>query len=233
MTADFRIVHGELEGPGVEIARPFASNGRSITPTVIVIHYGVTRTLSGLVTAQRARGFWAHLSISDNRILQELSLEQMGSHAGLSVWKGRTSVNAFSIGIEINNMGPAISDGHGGFVGVDGRAISAANVVEAHMPGVSYAHWEKYSNATVESVRSVCLALTKHYDISDIVGHSDISPGRKIDPGPAFPLNELRTYCGFAPLAGHATPASNKAMPLVGLGVATLLAGVCISQMRK
>jgi N-acetylmuramoyl-L-alanine amidase len=41
-------------------------------------------------------------------------------------------------------------------------------------------------------VEIVCQALIEKYNIKEIVGHDDIAPGRKVDPGPAFPMQKLK-----------------------------------------
>ena len=40
-------------------------------------------------------------------------------------------------------------------------------------------------------------ALCDRYHLDDITGHDCIAPERKIDPGPAFPMADLRAFCGF------------------------------------
>ncbi|MFQ5584692.1 MAG: SH3 domain-containing protein [Calditrichia bacterium] len=44
----------------------------------------------------------------------------------------------------------------------------------------------------MDLVEEICQLLIERYSISAILGHEEISPGRKSDPGPAFPLDVLR-----------------------------------------
>lgn len=48
-----------------------------------------------------------------------------------------------------------------------------------------------YTDAQYEALAQLAAALRERYPISDIVGHADIAPGRKTDPGPAFDWNRL------------------------------------------
>lgn len=53
--------------------------------------------------------------------------------------------------------------------------------------------WHEYSEEQIHIIEEICAELMKHYPIKFILGHEEISPGRKIDPGPAFPLDKLRS----------------------------------------
>jgi N-acetylmuramoyl-L-alanine amidase len=88
-------------------------------------------------------------------------------HAGLSSWKGQTQLNASSIGIEIVN---------GGFKG--SRETGA---------------WQDYPSEQMDVVLELVKDIVKRHDIraDRIVGHSDIAPQRKVDPGPKFPWKRL------------------------------------------
>ena len=83
-------------------------------------------------------------------------------HAGKSNWKKFKSLNKYSIGIEINNPG----HDHG---------------------------YKVFSSKQIISLIKLLKYLKKKYNIKkqNILGHSDISPNRKKDPGEKFPWNKL------------------------------------------
>ncbi len=53
-------------------------------------------------------------------------------------------------------------------------------------------YWHAYTPDQIVIVRDICSMLCKAYPIEFILGHEEISPMRKVDPGPAFPLDEMR-----------------------------------------
>ena len=83
-------------------------------------------------------------------------------HAGKSRWKHYKSLNKYSIGIEINN------------------------------PGHDY-NYKKFSKKQIQSLIKLSTILIKKYKINskNILGHSDVAPERKKDPGEKFPWKEL------------------------------------------
>ena len=83
-------------------------------------------------------------------------------HAGNSYWKGSEDLNSSSIGIEIDNSGHHIYN-------------------------------EEYNYLQIQSLCGLIKKLIKKYEIKqqDILGHSDIAPFRKIDPGEKFPWDQL------------------------------------------
>ena len=52
--------------------------------------------------------------------------------------------------------------------------------------------WHRYPEMQRQVVDELCGLLMAAYGIARILGHEEIAPGRKNDPGPAFPLDELR-----------------------------------------
>jgi AmpD protein len=59
---------------------------------------------------------------------------------------------------------------------------------------------DPYTPAQYETLARLAKALRRRYPIADLVGHSDIAPGRKTDPGPAFDWYRLRRLLGSARL---------------------------------
>ena len=52
--------------------------------------------------------------------------------------------------------------------------------------------WHAYTEAQLAVTLDVCLTLVHHYALIDVLGHDDIAPLRKRDPGPAFPMASVR-----------------------------------------
>ena len=103
------------------------------------------------------------------KVFQLVDENRRAYHAGVSSWKGATALNASSIGIEIVNLG-----GQKGANGV----------------GLKFQDFEpEQIDRVVELVKDIVL---RHQIKPDrILGHSDIAPTRKNDPGPKFPWKRL------------------------------------------
>ena len=86
-------------------------------------------------------------------------------HAGISYWKNFKSLNKSSIGIEISN------------------------------PGHNF-NYKKFSQKQIQSIKKLSKFLIKKYKIDkkNILGHSDIAPDRKKDPGEKFPWKYLAKF---------------------------------------
>ena len=131
----------------------------------IIIHYtGMKNELSALnrLTDYKSK-VSAHYFIKKNgKIINLVPDLYEAWHAGKSNWKKIQSLNRYSIGVEIQNSGHE-------------------NL------------YEKYSNKQMNSVKKLLRFLTKKYRVNckNILGHSDIAPNRKKDPGEKFPWKEL------------------------------------------
>ena len=125
-------------------------------------------------------------------VTQLVPFDKIAWHAGKSSHQGRSGLNNYSIGIEIVNAGKLLKSGNA-YVSWFGRKYAAEDVVYAiHRNGTSPAYWHAYTEKQISEVEEICNLLVNEYDIQYLLGHEEISPGRKIDPGPAFPLDKMR-----------------------------------------
>jgi N-acetylmuramoyl-L-alanine amidase len=170
--------------------------GNAIDPEIIVIHYTVSQTKPGVVQTFKARDYLSvHLCIGiDGSVTQMVPFDRLAYHAGESKWNGRPSCNQFSIGIELVNPGPVMKKNSlPSYVDTTGRPwIGGVREARHQNPNCHYDLWAEYSAAQVDACVRVCRALVAAYGIKDIVGHDDVSPGRKTDPGPAWDWQSFR-----------------------------------------
>lgn len=185
--------------------------GGAITPRFIVMHYTAGGSALGSVAAIKNRGLSAHLFVErDGSIIQTVNFNVAAFHAGPSAWRGFNGLNGHSIGIEIANFGfldRRVGDGwtRDGL----GRVFTADQVIVArHRNGGPEMAWEAFPEAQLQAVIAIAQALRAAYPtIQEVVGHDDIAPKRKVDPGPAFPMRRFQTLDGGA--AGSGSLAEN------------------------
>ena len=133
----------------------------------------------------------AHVIVDrDGSVWQIVPFNRKARHAGRSSWKGLESLNRYSVGIEIANYGWLDRQGDGSYKRSDTPRFAAEDVTVAPMPsGTRIMGWENYPPHQLDAVKRVTRALVAAYpSITEILGHQDIAPGRKFDPGPAFPM---------------------------------------------
>ncbi len=131
----------------------------------IIIHYtGMKNELSALNRLCNIKAkVSAHYFIKKNgSVLNLVPPIYEAWHAGKSNWKGLKSLNKYSIGIEIQNSGH------------DNK-------------------YEKFSQKQIISLKRLIRFLIDEYKINfkNVLGHSDVSPDRKKDPGEKFPWKDL------------------------------------------
>ena len=174
-------------------------------PDTLVIHFtagaSIAWAIAALCDPKSAHRVSAHLVVGrDGSITQLLPFDTIAWHAGRSTWGGRTRFNDFSIGIEIDNAGRLQTQGDG-FVSWKGNAIAASEVVEGtHRNEKEPSWWHKYPQSQLDVVEALCRLLVDDRQMRWILGHEEIAPGRKDDPGPAFPLDDLRRRVLPAPM---------------------------------
>ena len=131
----------------------------------IIIHYtGMRRESAAVKRLQNSKSkVSSHYLIKNNGEIINLVPDLYEAwHAGVSSWKHFKSLNKSSIGVEITNPG--------------------------HQHG-----YKKFSKKQIFSLQRLLYILVRKYKIKKkyILGHSDISPGRKKDPGEKFPWEML------------------------------------------
>lgn len=175
-------------------------NERTVPPDMLVLHYTGMKSgpeaLARLCDAD-AKVSSHYLVEEDGAVFRLVPEERRAWHAGVSFWKGETDINGRSIGIEIVN------------------------------PGHEFGY-RPFPQAQVAAVIELIADIRTRWTIEDsrIVGHSDVAPDRKEDPGELFPWKQLAD-------AGHGLwvePDAAPGLPLSegeeGAGVFALQAGL-------
>jgi N-acetylmuramoyl-L-alanine amidase len=163
-------------------------NGRD--PDLIVLHY--TGMMDGRMAVHRLTTTGTEVSAhyivhEDGRIIQSVQEVKRAWHAGASAWAGETDINSCSIGIEIINGG--------------------------HDYGLP-----PYPLRQVAAVIALCkgIIIRRNIPRHRVLGHSDISPGRKQDPGEKFPWALLAA----SGVGLYVAPAKIEAGPTMAVGAA-------------
>lgn len=135
------------------------------TPDILLLHYTGTPTVEfalELLTSGEREVSCHYLVHEDGRIVHMVDEDMRAWHAGVSSWEGRDDVNSRSIGIEIANPG--------------------------HGPD-----YRDFPDAQIEAVIALSRDIVSRHRIAPrrVLAHSDVAPGRKIDPGERFPWARL------------------------------------------
>jgi N-acetylmuramoyl-L-alanine amidase len=164
---------------------------RQSTVDVLVLHYTelpLDESLKVLCDGKRGNRVSAHYVLAEDGVAYRLVPEdRVAWHAGRSHWRGREALNGTSIGIEIVNL-------HG----------------DRH----------DYPETQIAALIELCHDIVgRHPAIvpRNVVGHSDIAPVRKVDPGLRFPWATLAARgiglwprSGAKPLGGDVQPALER-----------------------
>lgn len=137
----------------------------------------------------------AHLVIGrDGNITQLVPFNKRAWHAGHSAWGTRVGLNSYSIGIELDNAGGLTRTATHWETWFGARIPDDEVVMATHKNGGGERGWHAYTRQQLEVAMEVATVLVAKYGLLDIVGHDDIAPSRKTDPGPAFPMGSFRAH---------------------------------------
>jgi N-acetylmuramoyl-L-alanine amidase len=175
-------------------------DNRKSPPDMIVLHY------TGLPTREEALArltdpvakVSAHYMVDEGgRVYALVPEERRAWHAGVSFWKGDTDINAASIGIEIVNPGHEFG----------------------YIP---------FPDIQIEAVIGLTDDIRSRWTVpeSRILGHSDVAPARKQDPGELFPWKKLAQAGHGIWVEPNGAPGAPLAEGDEGAGVFALQAGL-------
>ncbi len=187
-------------GPrGLQIDDSYRSQNQDSRAQLLILHYTVGNFESSLKTltqpSPKGGDVSAHYLVRDEpvRIYRLVDESQRAWHAGVSRWKSWGNLNAASIGIEIVNPG---------------------RVETPEGP-----RYVPFPHAQIDAVIRLCQDIVARHRIRPdrILGHSDVQPQSKQDPGPAFPWKQLWA-AGLIPwpdeaLAAALRPQYEQALP--------------------
>lgn len=137
-------------------------------PDIILLHYTGMTTADGALSWLRnpeSQVSSHYFVFEDGRVVQMVAENRRAWHAGKSLWAGHEDINSRSIGIEIANQG--------------------------HPGGLP-----AFPKAQVDAVIELCLDCGRRWNIpaERVLGHSDVAPIRKVDPGENFPWDILSQH---------------------------------------
>ncbi|MBB4641310.1 N-acetylmuramoyl-L-alanine amidase [Rhizorhapis suberifaciens] len=138
---------------------------RTLPITMLVLHYtGMPDAASAIEwMINPASKVSAHYCVAeDGQVIRMVNEDKRAWHAGVAYWRGITDINSASVGIEIVNPG--------------------------HEWG-----YRPFPEEQIAALIPLVSEIVKRYGITrgNIVGHSDVAPARKQDPGELFPWHRL------------------------------------------
>ena len=155
-------------GAEVRVSPNFGPRANGQQPDMIILHY------TGMETGQSAEEWLCnpvsevsshYLVNEDGRVVQMVRESDRAWHAGKSFWRGVTDINSSSVGIEIVNPGHAL-----GYV--------------------------DFPEPQMASLVDLCCGIAARHDIRPerVLAHSDVAPGRKVDPGEKFDWRRMARH---------------------------------------
>ncbi len=175
-------------------------DARRAPPDMVLLHY--TGMPTGAEALARLRDPEAKVSAhylieEDGEVFSLVAEERRAWHAGVSFWKGERDINAVSIGVELVNPG--------------------------HEWG-----YRAFPKAQIKALIELLDEIRGRWEIPDgrILGHSDVAPERKTDPGELFPWKQLARAGHGLWLEPPAAPGPALSLGDDGTGVFALQAGL-------
>lgn len=195
------------------VSTPNVSSG-ALTAKYLVMHFTAGSSASESINwlANPAAKASAHIVIDKaGNITQMVPFNKVAWHAGQSQWRGINGLNRHSIGIELDNPGRLTKGKDGKWRAAFGTVYPESEVIVAtHKNESTPSGWYRYPQAQLDAALELAKLLVSAYGLVEVIGHEDISPGRKQDPGPAFPMRDFAAAAmsGTGSVASPATAAA-------------------------
>jgi len=140
---------------------------RALPVTMVVLHYTEMEREAALqrLTDPEAKVSAHYFIGEDGEVVRLVDEDKRAWHAGASYWRGHKDVNSASVGIELDHPGHALG-------------------------------YREFAEAQIEALVPLLNDIVRRHDIprANVVGHSDVAPARKTDPGELFPWDWLAEY---------------------------------------
>jgi N-acetylmuramoyl-L-alanine amidase len=140
---------------------------RALPVTMVVLHYTEMERQAALerLTDSEAKVSAHYFIGEDGEVVRLVSEDRRAWHAGASYWRGHKDVNSTSIGIELDHPGHALG-------------------------------YREFADTQIDALVPLLHDIVRRHDIprANVVGHSDVAPARKTDPGELFPWDRLAEY---------------------------------------
>lgn len=196
----YSIINHILHKDGSPVSQvPTVNRSGTMTPLYIVCHdtaspLSAKGDIDWLAGKGGNRGSSAHFVVDrDGTITQLAPCNVVTWHAGQSKWNGRANCNSFTIGIEIDNPGALSYVNDSTMRGWFGNVVGKRDDFERKATPQHGDHWwMHYTEEQISAVTGMCVAMVAEYGCKEIITHWLISPGRKIDTNPLFPLESIR-----------------------------------------
>ncbi len=173
-------------------SQTYQAAGKSQRIKTIVLHYTVSDNARSiqLLTKGNVSAHYLIMKNNDAKIYNLVPESERAWHAGNGEFAGRTILNDTSIGIEIVN---------------DGIQKQYRSALKKNADGIQsldyhpYEHFVEFDEIQIKKVAQLVQDIATRYDIrgKNIIGHSDLAPSRKIDPGAKFPWQRLYQEYGI------------------------------------
>lgn len=191
---------------------------------ILVIHFtfgGTGRSSAEWFRDPSNRGSSAHVVVDrDGSVIQCVPFDTVAWHAGKSRWRDLVGLNQYALSIELANWGYLQPAGDG-WASYTGARVSEP-FIGVHKNGNpdgsrSSIGWERYSEVQFSTAIDIARVFVDTYGVEEIIGHDDIAPDRKWDPGPAFDILRMRAQV-FGD-RGHSADIRMKVLPSDGLNL--------------